>query len=105
MFALIFTVAWKILEWSLVAAVILTYIEIGPGGDSLQAIVVSLKNILLEINWSLLIDQIGGHLQVLITNLWESFTSSTVGKNNHVSINQCIDTLEKCQNLAMEQQK
>lgn len=106
MFALIFTVGWKILEWSLVAAAILTYIEIGPGGDSLQAIVISFRDILLDINWTALTDQIGGHLQTLINNLWDSFTNRTIGQTNQVStqsINECIETIEKCKNLTMEQ--
>ena len=95
MLGLFFTAVIKILEWSLVSAAVLTYIEIGPGGDSLAAIVESIKLILLDIDWSSLAHNIAGHVQNLVSTLWESFSDSDIGKQAE-AINACSEGSEHC---------
>lgn len=104
MLAFMFPVIWKILEWSLVAAAVLTYVEIGPGGDSLGAIVNSLKDILIDIDWSSLGHSIGGHIQNLAGNLWESFFNGTFGQGTD-EVKACIDAAKDCQQHIMENTK
>jgi len=99
MIGFIFPIIWKILEWALVSALVLTYIEIGPGGDSLNAIVLSIKDVLIDIQWAELAHNIGGHLQTLLTNLWDSFQNNTDLAQSKSVINQCTDTLKECQKI------
>jgi len=98
MLGFIFPIVWKILEWALVSALVLTYIDIGPGGDSLNAIVLSIKEVLIDIQWAELAHNIGGHVQNLLTHLWDSFQNNNVAQNSSV-LSQCSDTLKECQNI------
>jgi len=99
MLGFIFPIAWKILEWALVTALVLTYIEIGAGGDSLNAIVLSIKDVLIDIQWGELAHNISGHVQNLLTHLWDGFQNNDVAQNN-TAFTQCTETLKECQSLA-----
>ncbi|WP_020211016.1 hypothetical protein [Gilvimarinus chinensis] len=50
----IFMLVIKLLEWAAVAAAVLTYVEIGPGGESVGAIVDAFHNVMMQVDWSAL---------------------------------------------------
>lgn len=51
-------IARNLFEWILVAAVVLTYTEIGPGGELLADAVTAIKERLLDVDWSDTVDSI-----------------------------------------------
>lgn len=95
MLSLTFSIFLKVLEWAFVCAAVLTYIELGPGGDSIAAVVQSFKEILLDVDWSALSSKIGGHLQNFAGNLWDSFFNETFG-NRNAEVSECLQTASDC---------
>lgn len=81
MFSLLFVIVYKLLRWSLVAACVLTYVDIGYGGESLGAIVNAFKSILLSVDWSTLLSEIWYHLEVLLTELFKQLGLIFGGSN------------------------
>ena len=77
----LFMAFFKVLEWSLVAAAVLTYIEIGYGGEALGALVESIKTVLMDIEWSSLMSDIWGHFKDLVTELIEQSENTTGGND------------------------
>lgn len=78
MSSFLFMAFFKVLEWSLVAAAVLTYIEIGYGGEALGAIVESIKAVLMDIEWQSLASDIWAHFKDLVTEVMEQ-TDKTAG--------------------------
>lgn len=68
----VFVMLLKLLEWAAVAAAVLTYIEIGPGGDSLAAIVHAIRDVLLQIDWAALGGEIVEGLKALGASIVDS---------------------------------
>lgn len=97
MLGFVFPIIWKILEWTLVTALVLTYIEIAPGGESINAIVQSLKAILIHVHWHDLIHSITVNLQHLFTTLFDSFNQSSTMPNQADVLNQCADQISKAE--------
>jgi len=96
MIGFILPATWKILQWALIAALVSTYIEIGVGGDSLNAIVQSIKEVLINIQWAELIHSIVGHLQVLIGNVWDGIQNNIDLAQTKTVAAQCTETLKEC---------
>ena len=44
----------KFAEWCLVSAIVLTYVEVGPGGEELGNIITVIKNTLVDIDWEVM---------------------------------------------------
>ena len=70
MYSVLLMILWKILEYSLCAAAVLTYIEIGPYGDTILVIVESFKQALMQIDWSTLFESLKLNIEVLIQKIW-----------------------------------
>lgn len=81
MLSLLFFIGYKLLRWALVAACVLTYVEIGYGGESLGAIVNAIKSILLSIDWSTLLSEIWYHLDILLTEIFKQLGLIFGGSN------------------------
>jgi len=95
MLAFFIPVLWKVLEWSLVTAAVLTYIQLdAPGADAVNAIVGSFKNVLLDVDWSSLASNIGGHLQNLASSLVDGFLNSDVADTE--KLKDCADKTQEC---------
>ncbi len=63
------SVVWKTLEWALVAAAVLVYVEIGPGGEALGSVVHTFKNLLLQVDWSSLTSTVMQEIEQLMYQL------------------------------------
>jgi len=83
MLGLLIPVIFKILEWSLVTALVLTYIEIGPGGDSINAIVQNIKTALLNVDWAILAQNLANSFQDFFVSLKNDIASAEAVKNNN----------------------
>ena len=59
------TLLFKTIEWCIVAAAVLTYIEIGPGGEAIGDIVSTIKSTLITIQWGEVTQSVIGNLKQL----------------------------------------
>ena len=78
MYSFILIVLWQILKYSLITAVVLTYIDLAPNGDVIKSIVLSLKSALMQVDWVTLIDSIIMNGKSLIAGLWEALNSDQI---------------------------
>lgn len=72
----VFMALLKVLEWSFVTALVLTYIEIGPGGGSVGAVVDSFKSVLVGIDWASLSAEIIQALKTFVGAFVDSLGSA-----------------------------
>lgn len=72
---------YKVIRWALVTAAVLTYIEIGYGGESLGSIVSAIKQVLINIDWASLLNEIWLHIKELANVILDQ-VSKLVGDSN-----------------------
>lgn len=78
MLALFFTVGWHVVKWAFVAAAVLTYCELGPGGQALEAIVDSMVAVMRDVAWSELVADVMGHVQTLLVAAFEALQDNPI---------------------------
>ncbi len=81
MLGFIYFIGRDIVRWSLITAGVLTYIELGPGGEALGNLVAMMVQTLMGIDWGNLAEQAFEQLSVLLDALVEAL-SSAAGRGN-----------------------
>lgn len=66
MFAFIYLIGKDALRYAVIAAAVLTYVEIGPGGEALGNLVATIVQVLLGIDWEALAVTVGEQLSELV---------------------------------------
>ena len=100
MFALIVPVLWIILKCSFITAIMITIINLAPGGDSIRAIIDVMVNVLADIDWSSLLNKIGQHLQTFSRALIDSVANSQ--EVNELAKVACDDLSIKAECISQE---
>jgi hypothetical protein len=72
MLAIIFWIGLAFLRWSFVAACVLAYVEVGPGGEALGNVIEAFKGILLSIDWESLVRSVSIELEKVVKAFFES---------------------------------
>ena len=84
-------VFWKIFRLGLLAALVLVYIELGPGGQPLGVFVYGVKDLLVSVDWISLLEDVG----VIIQQSTNAFLEAHIQPQ---SLQACIDTGRGCAN-------
>ena len=72
MFAFAFLIIKDVLKYTFVTAAILTYIEVGPGGEHVASLVNTFRDVLLAIDWSSIGASIAEECQKFLQALLEA---------------------------------
>lgn len=64
----------KLCEWALIAALVLAYVDSGPGGDALNDLVLYLKGLILNIDWTELTKVVFESIGDILSGLWDYAT-------------------------------
>ena len=67
MFAFIYLIGKDAIRYAVIAAAVLTYVEIGPGGEALGALVATFVQVLLGIDWAALAATVGEQLSEVVS--------------------------------------
>lgn len=62
----------KTFEWTLVTAAVLTYAEVGPGGEAVAELINTFQDILRNIDWQNIFQQLTDTVKTLMQSLSES---------------------------------
>ena len=65
----------KTFEWTLVTAAVLTYAEIGPGGEAVTELINTFQEILRSIDWQNIFQQLTDTVKTLFQSLSEAVIS------------------------------
>ncbi|MCX4029373.1 hypothetical protein H0A36_02940 [Endozoicomonas sp. SM1973] len=62
----------KTFEWTLVTAAVLTYAEIGPGGEAVAELINTFQEVLRNIDWQNIFQQLTSTVKTLMQSLSET---------------------------------
>ena len=89
MLSFLLIIGFHVLRWAFIAAAVLTFIEVGVGGDALYSIVNIIKEVLLAIDWRSVVESLFGAFGDLFNDVQENLTNEAKA---------CV-TGENCQEL------